>query len=53
MEQKTEPEFLLSITRGETNRRRSYSVSQVQTDTDSVVGSAKTPQVCMKAIKSG
>lgn len=53
MEQKTEPEFLLSITQGETNRRRSYSVSQVQTDTDSVVGSAKTHQVCMKAIKSG
>lgn len=53
MEQKTEPEFLLSITRGETNRRRSYSVGQVQTDTDSVVGSAKTHQVCMKAIKSG
>lgn len=52
-EQQTEPEFLLSITRGETNRRHSYSVSQVQTDTDSVVGSAKTHQVCMKAIKSG
>lgn len=42
-EQKTEPEFLLSITRGETNRRRSHSV----------VGSAKTHQVCRKAIKSG